>query len=462
MANYADNLNDRSTGDGLTTGFTSRWATGGNWSVIDTGAGDHALRRLNSSSNARSFVSLDAINSDADRDDVDVLVRLRWGNNGTTTAGVVFRASGAAASETGYAAYITTGGDVRIARYVSGTLTTIAADTAANLAVDTFYWLRARIVGTAYEVTHWSGAEGDEPTSPQLTGTDSNISGVGWAGPFGFLGGFHLDWSDIAIATNGDVATMSPSTSWSVSLTEAATAADAVSETYSSAAALTESATAADTLAAATTWVLSLTESAAAADAATQSYSSSSASTLTETATLTDTVTAATTWVRTLTETAAPADVVTAVIQAVAALTESATLADGQATGSVYARDVSEAASPADALTAAATLVAQLAEAAAAGDTAAAATTWVRLLTEPATAADSVLGGAPGVAAVSITELAAAVDLIAAVLTGVDTPLDRPLFQRLAAATGRRLGASSVSAGERRVGSDTIDGPAAH
>lgn len=209
MANYADDFDDRGVASGLPSGLTERWATGAAWSTIDLGAGDIALRRV-SSSGVRSFASLDAINSDANRNNVEVLVRLRGSAFSTTSSGVVLRGSGSAGAEQGYAAYMTTGGDVRFARYVSGSLSTIATDTAANLSAATFYWLRVRINGTSYAVTHWSGAEGDDPGTPQITGTDSNISGVGWAGFFAFQGASNeYDWSDIAIATNGDVATMS-------------------------------------------------------------------------------------------------------------------------------------------------------------------------------------------------------------------------------------------------------------
>lgn len=207
MANYADDLDDRGVASGLPSGFTSRWATG-TWSTVDAGSGDIAVRRA-AASTARSAASLDAIDSDADRDDVEVLVRLRATSFASTPSGGVFlRGSGSAGSETGYVAYFITGGDIRFGRYVSGTLTAIATDTAANLSANTFYWLRTRISGTSYAVTYWSGAEGDDPGTPQLSGTDSNISGVGWAGVFAFAANT-VDWSDIAIATNGDVATMS-------------------------------------------------------------------------------------------------------------------------------------------------------------------------------------------------------------------------------------------------------------
>lgn len=43
-----------------------------------------------------------------------------------------------------------------------------------------------------------------------------------------------------------------------------------------------------------------------------------------------------------------------------------------------------------------------------------------------------------------------------------DSPLAAPMFARLAAAVGRRLGVQSVSAGARRIGSSSIDDPAAH
>lgn len=77
-----------------------------------------------------------------------------------------------------------------------------------------------------------------------------------------------------------------------------------------------------------------------------------------------------------------------------------------------------EAATAADALTVTASLVAQVAEAATAADAATAAQQLLALITEADTAADQVSGAAPAAYSVTLTEVAAALDVIVAALTG--------------------------------------------
>lgn len=228
--------------------------------------------------------------------------------------------------------------------------------------------------------------------------------------------------------------------SYSASLSESTTTTDAATAAYIATASVAESITAADSLAAATTWVLSLTEAATAAEAITTA--GTFAASITEAASTADALTSAVTWARALTEAASASDLATAIVHAVAALTEAATASDSQTTGSIYTGSVAEAASAADALTS----VAQ----------------WVRLLTEPATAADSVAASAPGIYPVSLAELLEVVDQLVAAFQGLDTPLDAPLFARLAGAAARRVGAASAGATSPRVGRQDIDGSAAH
>lgn len=177
--------------------------------------------------------------------------------------------------------------------------------------------------------------------------------------------------------------------SWSVNLSEPASAADALTAAATAVVSLLEGATASDILSAATTAAVALSEAASAADAVTETYSSPGAAA------------------------------------------------------------VAEAASAADALTAAAVLLRAIAEAGSSSDALTAATTMVRALSEPAVAADAVTGALPGSWSVSIAEIAAAVDALAGVVAG-DELVRSP--EEIVLAARARLTSLTLAHPQRRIG----------
>lgn len=224
--------------------------------------------------------------------------------------------------------------------------------------------------------------------------------------------------------------------SYSVDLTEAATAADqpgalltraaAAAESITAAdaaaglmirpAALTEAASAADTAAGAILAGAALTEAASAADSATTGSVASGA--VAEAIAAADAASALTVLGAALAESVTSTDLIVGLLSAVAAVADAVSLADAQSTDPAITAGVEEAVSAADALSAAAQLVAAVAETASAADAYAAAQQLVALITEPATAADSVLGEVPATYSVSVAELATALDQIVAALAG--------------------------------------------
>lgn len=210
--------------------------------------------------------------------------------------------------------------------------------------------------------------------------------------------------------------TVPSGSTYDVTLTEAATAADQAGALLAMSAAASESATAADAVAALMIRPAALTEAATATESTTTGSVASGA--LTEAVTAADAVSALAALSGALSESASVSDLVVAVLSAVAAVSEAASLTDEQSTEPAVKAGVSEAVSAADALSAAAQLVAAVAEAASSADAYTAAQQLVALITEPATAADAVVGQAPATYSVSITELATALDQIVAALAG--------------------------------------------
>lgn len=204
--NYTDDLESYTPGAGLPSGWTSRWDAG-TYSVVDD-SGDNVIRQAHTS-DGRRLASFDAINSDADRNNVEVLCRIRTSNisAGATQLGAAARCSGDGTTENGYVAIIY-GDELRITKYVSATATTLITTTTLTIAASTWYWIRFRVNGTSLKARIWD-ASGGEPGTWDLETTDSSISGTGWAGSFSFSNTTNKDISDIAVATNGDTASMS-------------------------------------------------------------------------------------------------------------------------------------------------------------------------------------------------------------------------------------------------------------
>lgn len=233
---------------------------------------------------------------------------------------------------------------------------------------------------------------------------------------------------------------------WSVSLTESASASDSLGGATTALVSLIESASAADIITAATIAAVALIEAASASDTQTASYSATGSGSVTESASAADTLDAATTMLRALTETASADDQLAAATTMLRAISESASAADTPAASysGAGAATIEELTSATDALTAAATLLAVIVEAGNATDAATAAATVVAMLTETAVATDSASAAAPGTWNVSIVELAAAVDAVHAYLTGDAPRLSANPIGRVLSATRRPAAVSTT------------------
>lgn len=179
---------------------------------------------------------------------------------------------------------------------------------------------------------------------------------------------------------------------------------------------LAESTAAADALGAVGSVVAFVAEAAAASELA--STVGTVAAAVSESAAAAETLAAVAAVAAALTDPATVADLVAATMVAQAAVAEALAAADVVSAGPQVSGAMAEAATAADALTVTASLVAQVAEAASAADAAATAQQLLALITEASTVADQVSGAAPAAYSVTLAEVAAALDVITAALTG--------------------------------------------
>jgi len=221
VAHYIFDPSAHAVGTSLTElGWTERWAddAADAWTIQEPTPGLKVVRyETPKTTSARVGLSLDAIDSDVARADVELLMVVR------TTAATyetnfrgMFRASGAAGAETGYAPGFVFGGTrtYTFNGYNGGTALTVgSAVQAAGSQYNTWVAVRTRINGTALSVKLWTPGDienpsADEPESWSQTKTHATVTAAGWVGLFRFApGGYEA--RKIAFATGGDTATFS-------------------------------------------------------------------------------------------------------------------------------------------------------------------------------------------------------------------------------------------------------------
>lgn len=210
MAQYIDDLQTYPVGTGLPAGWADAWAAS-TWSIIEE-AGDRILRRATQTVTWRRAAVLTAVGSDPDSDNCEVLVRLRV--NSTTqnsSAGAALRVSGSTSEGAqGYVCAIYNSSQLRVSKYIAGQATVVLLTTASgalSIAANTWYWLRFRANGSSLKGKFWAAGSA-EPGAWTFEISDSDVTGVGGAGVAALGNSYVEDFAEIAIATNGDTATL--------------------------------------------------------------------------------------------------------------------------------------------------------------------------------------------------------------------------------------------------------------
>ena len=187
------------------SGFTARWVTTNSSWLVQTETVIEAGKKLRHTATAdgRRLLSLDAVDSDADRDDIEILFRFYRTSTSNMQGLCSFRASGAGGSENAY--WVTLSSiQLQLRKYVAGADSTVST-VSLSVPVNIRHYCRVRANGTTLQVKVWR-VNIDEPVAWNISVTDSNVTGVGWAGfaASESTGERHFDF--LSIATNGDTA----------------------------------------------------------------------------------------------------------------------------------------------------------------------------------------------------------------------------------------------------------------
>lgn len=195
-------------------GMTPRWNTSATWSVIDNSGYPwyNDGKGIQRGGSGWGLLSWDVIDSDDDRADVEVVVRVNHG--GSFTGGrplVALRASGTDGDQTGYYIDIDTplgNRQLRIRKIVNGSAVSLAN---INLPINplvyqsvdsTYNFIKFRAIGNLISVKFWNPID-PEPESwlASVTDSASPITSAGWVGLTANAG---VQYASIDVATDGD------------------------------------------------------------------------------------------------------------------------------------------------------------------------------------------------------------------------------------------------------------------
>jgi hypothetical protein len=183
----------------LGTDWTQRYNTGSSWSES---GGNVAIPGASTSGDWNALTWND-VDSDADRDEVEILILWSIGTMGTQYL-LVSRGSGADETPSHYSVRITAS-NIRTYKNTGADAPTQVASATKTFSAATDYWIRFRVNGTTIRVRAWADG-GSEPGTWDCDSTDSAVTGVGWAGlaQFGPAAGGEV--KQLGIGTNGDTA----------------------------------------------------------------------------------------------------------------------------------------------------------------------------------------------------------------------------------------------------------------
>lgn len=192
----------------------SSGATDPAWSIVSS----NQVQATATVTNQIEALAWNDIDSDANRDNIEILGQVYVDSTSTTQRYYWVRGSTSGASRTGYSLRVRTT-SIDVYRNNGSTFTTIAGAT-ISISSGTWCWVRFRVNGTALRARIW--ADGDsEPGTWDVDTTDSTYS---TAGHVGLLKGNNTNtqlWRYFGVGTNGDTAPSSGSGAQTVAIGQA-------------------------------------------------------------------------------------------------------------------------------------------------------------------------------------------------------------------------------------------------
>lgn len=163
----------------------------------------------------------DDVDSDAERQDAEVLALIEFPSTPDGQLGLVARATGAEDTEEMYNCTVSLGG-FNTFRFVNGSFTGLVSGTHSFSAGD-LIWVRFRVNGSSIRLRIWQDGN-SEPGTWDVDTTDSNVTGDGGVGIYAFSDDLPDAYvHQVGVGTGGDTAPASgspappadPSISWS-------------------------------------------------------------------------------------------------------------------------------------------------------------------------------------------------------------------------------------------------------
>ena len=215
MAQYWTDFEGESVGE-QPSSWTRRWATSSQFLIESDATASNGIAAKfepTNTSNTHRIVTWDDVDSDPDRDNVEIVCRFSSPveSNTERRCRLLSRGSNPLSDRTGYVIgpAATASTSLRIVKYVSPDFSGIAESGWDGVGQDEWWLVRTRVSGNNLRLRVWK--DGDpEPSAWDLEATDSDITDPGWVGVFIFDGSVitKVDW--FGVGTDGDPAPTGP------------------------------------------------------------------------------------------------------------------------------------------------------------------------------------------------------------------------------------------------------------
>jgi len=188
MSQYATDFSEYTSGS-APTDWTARFDDTSAWSVESdaTGEGGKVLQ-CRPTAALRSLLSWNAIDSDSERADCEIFMRVRFPTTLTTVEMLAaIRATGEESTTSMYR-HGPRPSEIAMTLYDNGTYGAVISTTSTSqigytLATGVFYNFLIQVRGTSHKLRTWV-AGSTEPTTWLFNSTNTTVSGLGWVGLF--------------------------------------------------------------------------------------------------------------------------------------------------------------------------------------------------------------------------------------------------------------------------------------